>query len=600
MHSGKHSPLSPSSLRALYTLDLLLLFYSPCISLFALYLKHVFFLLLLKFNLLLQACHPQESHTIIATQAITPAESCLYPTSSLVIKPPARPNTTLYYTLFLPHTAKMPAGQLNLEGWRSLTTGYPDRSVIESILGICEFGACIGYEDPRSTRTIHPNLSTASDNPELVTTEIQTELRKHRLRQYSGYTALPQYFTASPLGLTDKSDGTKRRIHHLSYPPNTLTSINSGIPEQYGTIRYSSISDAVAAIQDFGPMCQLVKRDFENAFRHIPVSPIDTPLLGLHWQNVYYSEQYLPFGLRTAPYVFNLFAEIFHWILEHQLAIKHLQATVIHYLDDFLVILPPAVDPNDYSTLYSTLCTEVGLTIKESKNEQGTSASFGGIEIDTEKMVIRLPEKKLLKAQKVVQTAIDQTSLSLLDLQRITGYLNFVATVVPLGRTFLRRLYNMQLYFPTEHTYYRRRISSEAHKDLLWWKKVLTIGPERSIQKSPREIISMWSDAAGTKGLGAFYFDTNPQPKPGCAFSIALPSNLVNSKEHINTKEMRAVEQALLHWGPIWRGKRVMVHIDNRAVFHALDNQTIRGTSMDVLRRCLLLAAEYDLEIRAR
>ena len=37
---------------------------------------------------------------------------------------------------------------------------------------------------------------------------------------------------------------------------------------------------------------------------------------------------------------------------------------------------------------------------------------------------------------------------SLIELQQITGYLNFISTVVPLGRTFLRRLYNMQLYFP--------------------------------------------------------------------------------------------------------------------------------------------------------
>jgi len=48
-----------------------------------------------------------------------------------------------------------------------------------------------------------------------------------------------------------------------------------------------------------------------------------------------------------------------------------------------------------------------------------------------------------------VHNAIDQTSLSPLELQRLAGYLNFVAMVVPLGHTFLRRLYNMQLYFPT-------------------------------------------------------------------------------------------------------------------------------------------------------
>ena len=214
---------------------------------------------------------------------------------------------------------------------------------------------------------------------------------------------------------------------------------------------------------------------------------------------------------------------------------------------------------------------------------------------------------------------MNQTSLLLQELQQITGYLNFIATVVPLGRTILQRLYNMQLHFPTERTHFRRRISIEAHKDLRWWSRVLAHALERSIQKQTRSTISMWSDAAGTKGLSAFYIDdnlnrthpyndkpypqsfsTHPGLRPGSAFSITLPTSVTRAREHINTKEMRAVEQALLHWGLKWKEKRVIVHVDNRAVFHALENRTIRGNSMDVLRRCLLLATEYDLEIEAQ
>jgi len=63
---------------------------------------------------------------------------------------------------------------------------------------------------------------------------------------------------------------------------------------------------------------------------------------------------------------------------------------------------------------------------------------------------------------------------------------------------------------------------------------------------------------------------------------------------------MRAVEQALLHWGKIWKGKRVICNVDNRAVFDGLENRTIRGTTINVQRRCLLLATESDLQIDAR
>ena len=254
--------------------------------------------------------------------------------------PPSRPNTMMHYRVHTIHSIPMPASPLKIAGWRTLTRAYPNRPVIEAILGICQFGARIGYEGQRHSSRIFQNLTSALECPEIVTTGIKAELEKDRLVCYQDKSVLPDDITASPLGLIDKSDGSKRWIHHLSYPPDQTTSINNGIPEDYGTISYSTISEATAAIQTFGSSCLLVKRDFENAFRHIPISPIDLPLLGFEWTQKYYSEQFLPFSLRTAPYLCTLFAEVFHWILADVLRQNAMPAEIIHYLDDFLIILP--------------------------------------------------------------------------------------------------------------------------------------------------------------------------------------------------------------------------------------------------------------------
>ena len=40
--------------------------------------------------------------------------------------------------------------------------------------------------------------------------------------------------------------------------------------------------------------------------------------------------------------------------------------------------------------------------------------------------------------------------------------------------------------------------------------------------------------------------------------------------------------------------------MDNQAVAHGLANRTIRGAPMQVLRRCLLLASECDLDLVAQ
>ena len=220
--------------------------------------------------------------------------------------------------------------------------------------------------------------------------------------------------------------------------------------------------------------------------------------------------------------------------------------------------------------------------------------SFAGLVLDTGKMVIQLPDKKRQKAQKIISEAHHSRSVSLFDIQKITGYLNFVSTIVPPGRTFLRRIYNMELYFPPQAaTYHKRRISGEAHKDLAWWSEVLQHSPERSIAPRSGDVIRAWSDAASTQGLEGYYLRQGQRhPEPNSAFSIPLPLSIAKGREHINTQEMRAVKQVLLYWAPMWKGKTLVMHVDNRAVAHGIANRTIRGGSMQVLRRCLLLASE--------
>jgi len=129
-------------------------------------------------------------------------------------------------------------------------------------------------------------------------------------------------------------------------------------------------------------------------------------------------------------------------------------------------------------------------------------------------MGIRLPLGKLHKAQALVSPVSKQATIALLELQSLTGELNFEALVIPLGRTFLRRLYNLQIYFPAQSPPCRRGISREAQKDLRWWKGIHAGAQERSIRKELRERVYLWSNVAGSKGLGAYYVDMRQASTP--------------------------------------------------------------------------------------
>jgi len=217
--------------------------------------------------------------------------------------------------------------------------------------------ARIGYEGYGRRGQIHRNLKSAEDSPDRIVTNIVKELGNHQFNCYTSLATVPEHLVASPLGLTHKGEGSKRRIHHLSYSADDRDSgsINGTIPEHYTTCSYSTIDDAIKAIQCFGKGCLLVKRDFVSPFRHIPVSPIDGALLGFHWENKYYSERDLPFRLQTTPLLFNLFAKGFHWILGNELEMENLQTEIIHYLDDLLIILPSKQNLKAYSQKFFPL-----------------------------------------------------------------------------------------------------------------------------------------------------------------------------------------------------------------------------------------------------
>ena len=79
----------------------------------------------------------------------------------------------------------------------------------------------------------------------------------------------------------------------------------------------------------------------------------------------YYVDCCLPFGLRSAPYIFNTYAEVLEWILR-----EHGIHYIIHYLDDFLIARKPtSSDCEQALTHVLHICQQLGFPIAEGKIE---------------------------------------------------------------------------------------------------------------------------------------------------------------------------------------------------------------------------------------
>jgi hypothetical protein len=138
----------------------------------------------------------------------------------------------------------------------------------------------------------------------------------------------------------------------------------------------------------------MIKLDLKSAFCHIPVCPADWHLLGFTWLERFLHDVILGFGCHSAPYIFNLFAEGLHWILQW-----HIPAHLRHYLDDFLSIFKPNTPPaivSDALQWMLSLSEKLIFRFQPSKIEgPSTCLDFLSIELESITMEACLGQTKL-------------------------------------------------------------------------------------------------------------------------------------------------------------------------------------------------------------
>ena len=195
----------------------------------------------------------------------------------------------------------------------------------------------------------------------------------------------------------------------------------------------------------------LEKIDIRSAFRLLPVHLAHRHLLGMRWRDqVYYC---IPFGLQSALKLFNILADLLAWIAQNA-GVSYL----IHYLDDYLTMGPPAstVCQCNVNTFVS-LCAELGVPLATDKLE--------GIVLDTNRMEIRLPSDKLARIQQLLKTWLPRKRHS--------------PTCHKTVKPFSQECIQQQLSFV------RCTLNKAFRSDLFWWHAFLQSWNGLSILRHP-------------------------------------------------------------------------------------------------------------------
>ena len=478
-----------------------------------------------------------------------------------------------------------------------------DADKIEYLRNGFSEGFSLEFEGKLSGARTSANLKLTVGSKLDLWNKIMDEVKDGR---FAGPFAEPPFtdFIQSPIGLVPKDGGKKTRlIFHLSHPRSGVyQSVNAGIPRDKCTVVYPDFEQAIKLCLKAGIGCNISKSDISRAFRNCPIRRKDWALLIMKAEHpitgvtYYFVDKCLPFGSSISCAIFQKVSD----------AIAHVVTFItkepnVNYLDDFLFAALLKAVCDEHVQVFLDTCEDIGFPVAIEKTCWGTTwLVFLGLLIDTERQLICILIDKVIKAENMICYFLNKrnSKATVLEFQKLCGYLNFLCRCVLPGRTFVRRLYlSGNKLKPHHHV----RISREHRADLNVWLKFIRHPHIFSrgfmdTEELNSELIDMYSDASRNFSLGfGAYCGTE------WSFGKWDRDFMIKHEPSIEYLELYAVAVAVLNWIRIFANRKICLFCDNMAVVHMINNMSSKCEHCMVLIRLIVLEGlVWNVKIRAK
>ena len=350
--------------------------------------------------------------------------------------------------------------KLNMQAWESKRHLILDTGLIDML----SYSFPIGFIGTQPPAQNPPNHSSATRFPEAVRKYIHKELQFGALIGPLRDQPFTPWSRASPLMTRPKRGSKDRRvIMDLSFPE--LESVNGGIPSGVldgapFKMRLPTPTDLVAIKQRLGRGCALYKADLSRAYRQLRSDPLDWGFLGLKWEEDWYVDVAIPFGLRHGASACQHTSEAISSIVREEEG-----AETLPYIDDTAGGALQEVANTHYNALIDCI-GNLGLQAALEKcAPPSTRMNWVGVVFDMVEMSMEIEAGRVEEALAACNQLLKDGFTNLRRLQSLMGKIMHTSKCTPAARVFTSRLLDL---IAAARNQGMVALTHEARADLAW------------------------------------------------------------------------------------------------------------------------------------
>ncbi len=332
------------------------------------------------------------------------------------------------------------------------------------------------------------------------------------------------------------------------------------------------------------PGDKLFSSDISSGFHHLRMRPNERKFLCFTWRNHTFCWTVLPFGVKSAPYLFSkVIKEV----------IKYFRASDVRctaWVDNFIFMVKTDKVESQLQFIQSTF-HDLGLVLNRDKCDFDCTGltTFVGFLVHSEGSKgpwLQVPKKKIVILQWLLRTVLRQSSVPVHTWARVAGKCVSLSCAVIPGKLLLRNVYRT---IGLRHSWEDRMfLDKPTCSDLDWWLQALPNWNGKPLLQAQVHQ-QIFTDASGT-GWGGW----TGHLQAGGMWSTA------GVFQHSNVKELLAVWKTLQSL-PDVRHKVIQVVSDNISTVACINRLSSASSSLTtVMKQVLVWCDRRDITLVAR